>query len=216
MRLHSLRQVGEALGIQIVLDARWRGGELDRLMNARHSAFHERVARYLSSLPGWVFEPEVSFAIWGERGVIDVLAWHPERRALLVIELKTQLVDIQETVGTLDRKRRLARRVAAQRGWTPRVVAAWLLIADSATNRRRVAAHRAMLRAAFPVDGREMRHWLSDPAGDVRALSFWSEDRANTPTRPIAPRFRVRVPATRLGHEGVGATGGVESASKSR
>ena len=33
--------------------------------------------------------PEVSFSIYGERGVIDMLLWHPARRALLVVELKT-------------------------------------------------------------------------------------------------------------------------------
>jgi hypothetical protein len=35
------------------------------------------VARYLSWLPGWVFEPEVAFAIYRERGIVDILAWHP-------------------------------------------------------------------------------------------------------------------------------------------
>ncbi len=50
---------------------------------------------------------------------IDILAWHAASRSLLVIELKTELVDVQETVGTLDRKRRLAAQVAAERGWKP-------------------------------------------------------------------------------------------------
>ena len=43
--------------------------------------------------------PEVSFSIYGERGVIDILAWHPGRRALLIIELKTDIVDVNELVG---------------------------------------------------------------------------------------------------------------------
>ena len=51
-------------------------------------------------MPAWVVRPEVSFSIYGERGVIDVLAWHPARRAILVIELKTELVDINELMGT--------------------------------------------------------------------------------------------------------------------
>ncbi len=64
--------------------------------------------------------PEVSFAVYGERGVIDILAWHPGERALLVIELKTEIVDIQDLIGTVDRKRRLARVVARDRGWVRR------------------------------------------------------------------------------------------------
>ncbi|MEA2632936.1 MAG: hypothetical protein QOE66_3155, partial [Chloroflexota bacterium] len=74
---------------------------------------------FRDQLPGWILAPEVSFAIYGERRVIDILAWHPGRRALLLIELKTELVDMNELLGTLDRKRRLARRIAQERGWDP-------------------------------------------------------------------------------------------------
>ena len=51
----------------------------------------------------------MSFSIFGERGVIDVAAWNAEHRALLVIELKTDIVDVNELVGTFDRKVRLGR-----------------------------------------------------------------------------------------------------------
>jgi len=192
VRVGSIRRVGNALEMHLSLDARWRGSELDRLINVRHSALHESVARHLASLPGWIFEPEVSFAVYRDRGIVDILAWHAGRQALLLIELKTALVDVQETVGTFDRKRRLAREIAASRGWRPRIIGAWLLIADSVTNRRRVAAHREMLRAAFPGDGRTMRRWLRDPDGDVRVLSFWSEARSNAHKPTIAQRQRVR------------------------
>jgi hypothetical protein len=40
--------------------------------------------------------------------VIDILGWHAAARMILVIELKTEFVDINETMGTLDRKDRLA------------------------------------------------------------------------------------------------------------
>ena len=45
---------------------------------------HEIVARYFLGLPAWIVEPEVSFSIYGERGVIDILAWHPTSRILLL------------------------------------------------------------------------------------------------------------------------------------
>ena len=104
--------IANALDVRAELVLRWRGGELDRLLNSRHSALHEAVARYFADLPGWIIAPEVTFAVFGERGAIDILAWHPAMRALLVIELKTEIVDVNELIGTLDRKRRLAARIA--------------------------------------------------------------------------------------------------------
>ena len=168
--LDTLERVFDELGIRANLETWWEGAELDRLLGGRHSAMHDEVARLFASMPAWVIAPEVSFAIYRERGVIDILAWHEGTRTLLVIELKTELVDVQETVGTLDRKARLAAQVAAERGWHASTVSTWLLIADSRTNRRRVGAHAAMLRAAFPVDGRTIQGWLQAPRGSVAAL----------------------------------------------
>ncbi len=104
----KLRAVAAALDARIDTVVRWHGGDLPRLLSARHSKLHENMARFFGDLPEWIVEPEVSFSIYGERGIIDVLAWRPARRILLVIELKTEIVDVNETLGTLDRKRRLA------------------------------------------------------------------------------------------------------------
>jgi transcriptional regulator with XRE-family HTH domain len=190
--LDTIRSVASALDIRVDLFARWRAGDLDRLLNAKHAALHDLVATmFRDRLPDWVFAPEVSFAVFGERGIIDVLAWHPGRRALLVIELKTDIVDVNELVGTVDRKGRLARRVADERGWRPRTASVWVIVAAGRTNRARIAAHGAMLRAAFPMDGRGIRAWLADPAGSVAALSTWPG--AATGGRTLVSTRRVRV-----------------------
>ena len=187
----TVRKVCAALEIRVELVAHWRGGDLDRMMNCRHSGLHESVAtRFGERLPAWILAPEVSFSIYGERGVIDILAWHPGRRALLVIELKTDIVDVNELVGTFDRKRRLARKIARQRGWDPLTVSAWLVIIDTRTNRRRVAAHSSMLRGALPDGDVALRRWLKDPVGAVAAPTFWSDDGSARATRPTR---RVRV-----------------------
>jgi hypothetical protein len=113
---------------------------------------------------------------------------------LLVIELKTDLADMNELVGTFDRKRRLAREVAAKRGWDPVSVSAWLIVASSRTNRRRIQAHRAMLAAALPDDGRTIRRWLQDPIRPVDGLSFWPDMRGGTgrPDSTSIRRVRAR------------------------
>jgi transcriptional regulator with XRE-family HTH domain len=118
----TIRRVARAMEIRVELLGRSRGAEFDRLASARHTALSEAVIEWLSASPRWTIRPEVSFATYGERGVVDVLAWHAERRALLVIELKTEIVDVGELLGTLDRKIRLARAIVERFGWQPDVV----------------------------------------------------------------------------------------------
>jgi transcriptional regulator with XRE-family HTH domain len=189
LSLVTLRRVASALDVRVDLFARWRAGDLDRLLNARHSALHDAVAIWFrAAFPEWELAPEVSFGISGERGVIDIVAWHPARRALLIIELKTDIADVNELVGTFDRKRRLARKVVEERGWIPKTVSGWVIVAPGRTNRARIAAHGAMLRAAFPSDGRSIRAWLADPVGSISALSTWSTVRGG----PTASARRIR------------------------
>lgn len=191
--LPVLRRVAAVLEIRLELSVTLPHGELDRLMNAGHAALHEVVARYLGSLPGWVQAPEVSFAVYGERGVIDILAFHPATGALLVIELKTELVSLENLLTTMDIRSRHAASIARERGWLARSVSAWVVFADTATNRRRVATHRATLRTAFPADGRRMRGWLQNPDGPVRAISFYANSNIGTVSNVSGSARRVRV-----------------------
>jgi hypothetical protein len=187
----KVRRVTETLGARFDAMIRWRGADLGRLLDTRHAGMHEAMAALLSGLDGWLFEPEVSFSIYGERGIIDVLAWHPGRRVLLVIELKTELVEVSGLIGSMDQRRRLAWRIARERGWDPVAVSTWVVIADSRTNRRAVAAYSGVLRAKMPVDGRGIRSWLRDPSGRVDALGFLPYRHAMTLGRRVAPVKRV-------------------------
>lgn len=173
---------------------RWRGAEADRLLNADHGHMHEWAARHLDQVGGWVFASEVSFSIYGERGVIDVLAFHASTGTLIVIELKTALIDPQRLVGDMDRRRRLASQIAGLRGWRPRRIAVWVVVLDSRTNRRRLAAAETLLRRAFPADGRTMRRWLRNPAEDVSALSFLPSADLKSAGPVLAGRRRVSPP----------------------
>jgi transcriptional regulator with XRE-family HTH domain len=170
--LRALRRVATALDMDLNLSPRWRGGDLGRLLNARHSALHEAVAARFAALREWRIEPEVSYSIAGERGVIDLLAWHPGSRSLLVVELKTEIVDVNDLMGSMDRRVRLAPQIGGSRGWRPDTVACWVVVPDTRTNRRIAARHAVVLRAKFPDDGRRVAAWLREPAGVLRALGF--------------------------------------------
>lgn len=190
----KVRAVAAALDARVDAVVRWQGGDLSRIVSARHARMHELIARYLSDVPGWIVEPEVSFSIYGERGIIDVLAWHRTTRILLVIELKTEVVDLNEMLGTLDRKRRLAWAVAKDRKWDPVAVSTWVVAADSRTNRRTVAEHATVLRAKLPTDGRGVARWLRRPAGRIDALSFLPNVQGTNLGVDPAPIRRVSKP----------------------
>lgn len=191
-RVATLRRVCNALEINVDINVRFRAGDLDRLLNAKHSALHEAVAEmFKDGLPEWATEHEVSFAIYADRGVIDIVAWHPGRRALLIIELKTDVADVNDLLATMDQRRRLARQIVKDRGWDPLTISTWVIFANSRTNRKRVAAHATVLRSAFPQDGRTMASWLADPTERIDALSFWYRP-TNVAGGPATPIRRVR------------------------
>jgi hypothetical protein len=156
---------------------------------------HEAVARWLREVGGWLALPEVSFSRSGERGVIDIVAWHAATRSLLVIELKTRLVNLSELMATMDVRQRVAWQIARERGWRPATVSIWVVVASSRSNERVLAEHRTVLRTKFPADGRAIRRWLARPAGEVACLSFLPLVRvADLGTDLTGPR-RVRRPA---------------------
>jgi transcriptional regulator with XRE-family HTH domain len=188
--LRSLRSAAGALDVRLELVVRWRGGDLDRLLHARHALMSERVGRMLVEA-GWEVAPEVSFSHFGERGVIDIVAWHPGDRTLLIVELKTEFADVNELLGSMDRRRRLASVIGRERGWRPDRVGTWVVVAESRTNRRHLARHRTILRTAFPEDGRSIAGWLAAPRRDQSALWFLTDNSPASARRGLAPVKRV-------------------------
>jgi transcriptional regulator with XRE-family HTH domain len=199
LSIGTLARVAAALEMRIDIVARWRGGELDRLLSSGHSAMHEQVAKLLAALPRWTSSPEVTFAVYGERGVIDILAFHPERRALLVIELKTELADVQALLGQVDRYRRLAGRIALERGWDAGIVGVWVVMRDTTTNRRRVARHATTIHAALPDGVVRVRRWLKDPIGPLAAITFLADSHPRKIGRAAAGVKRVHRRSVRAG-----------------
>jgi len=176
----TLRRIAAVLEVRVALTASSRGSAFDRIAGAAHASLAEAAVAWLPSIGSWVIRPEVSFAHWGERGVVDLVAWHAATGTLLLVELKTLLVDMGLLLATLDRRHRLGHVIAEPFGWQPRVVSTLLIVAEGPTNRRRVADHRELLRAALPDDGRRVRAWLRAPVGSIRGLTFLSTSHPRT------------------------------------
>ena len=184
------RVCGEA-GLLLSLEGRWRGGELARLMDAAHAALQERLKWRLERM-GWHAAAEVTFSRYGERGSIDLLAWHPNTGTLLVCEVKSSIADVQGLLRPLDAKVRLAKGIAGELGWPARVVVPCLAVADTTTNRRRVAEHAALF-ARFGVRGRAASGWLRRPHGVVPGLLLFLSPPVIRPgNRNGSRRLRVR------------------------
>jgi hypothetical protein len=152
----------------------WHGEGLDRLLDSRHAGLVERVL-WLLTRAGWVTAAETSFNVRGERGSIDVLAFHPLTGSLLVVEVKSVVPDLQAMLGSLDRKGRVARDVALARGWRVRTVTRVLVLPDDRTARRRVEAHAATFRSTLPARTIEVRRWIREPQGTCDGVLFLSD-----------------------------------------
>ncbi len=143
---------------------------------------------------GWVVKPEYTFSVFGERGSIDILGWHPISRALLVIEVKTDLPDLHDLLSTIDRKGRLARSLARDLGWRPERVAQVLVVPDETWARNVVSAYRPLFAAALPARTLEVRRWIrrSESApGDIRGIWFLNSSVSGR-SRKRGGNFRVR------------------------
>jgi transcriptional regulator with XRE-family HTH domain len=160
----SIEALVVAPGGELDVRVRWRGEQLDRLLDSAHTAIGESLVRTLTGL-GWECAVEVTFWIRGEKGAVDLPAWHPPTGRLLVIENKSVVPDLQSMLSSLHRKVRLAREIAAQRGWRVSGIGSVIVLSATAANRARAAEFEATLKAALPQDGRDVRRWLANPLG---------------------------------------------------
>jgi transcriptional regulator with XRE-family HTH domain len=190
LTIDRLRSVCERLDARLVITVQWRGGDLDRLLDEGHAALVGRISTILDGL-GWETDPEVTFSEFGERGSIDVFAWHPATRTLLIVEVKTELTSIEETLRTHDVKVRLGPTIAAKRrGWKPASVGRLLVLPDHSTPRRRVARHDGVLARVYRSRGVACREWLRQ-GGPGSGLLFLSP--TNQPRTVRGPVSRKRV-----------------------
>jgi hypothetical protein len=178
MTVGNVVRLATALGASANLTLQWRGAALDRLADSRHAQLQNHVASLLSR-SGWTVRPEVSFNHYGDRGRVDLLAHHLTTRMVLVVEIKTAVGDLQDMLGRLDTKVRLAPMLASQAGWTDvSATIAAVVIGDSRAARRIVAAHSALL-VGFSLRGRAAAAWLRRPRLPPPRGLLWFANSAN-------------------------------------
>lgn len=173
--LIALERLAAALGARVDVRLLWNGEGLDRLLDQRHASLVNATIEPLSHL-GWTAAPEVSFAIRGERGSIDILAFHPPTASLLVIEVKSVVPDLQAMLVSLDRKGRLGREIALERGWSAQSVTRLLVLPDDRTARRRVVQLDATFGSVLPARTAEVRRWLKAPVGTKHGILYLPND----------------------------------------
>ena len=197
LALRTVRRVASAVGLRLGWDVGPRAPELYRLADADHARCADFLMRRLEAL-GWLIRAEVSFNEYGDRGRIDLLAFHPSTGTLLVIEIKTLIVDAQDLLGSLDVKQRVSTRVARSLGWPARVVVPMLVVLKTTTNRRRIEQHPHLF-GRFALRGRRAGGWLRNPGPlDAGLLIMVNVPDRNHNDLRRAGRQRVRRPSSRV------------------
>lgn len=182
--VHVLIRVTAALGASVSVKLLYQGEALDRLLDAAHADLVDATVALLGR-DGWEVATEVSFNIRGERGSIDILAFHRPSGSLLVIEVKSVVPDLQAMFWGLDRKARLASDIARDRGWRVTTVSRLLVLPTDRTARRRVERHAATFDAALPSRTTAVRRWLRRPSGTMAGVLFLASNR-NTPRHRVS------------------------------
>jgi transcriptional regulator with XRE-family HTH domain len=97
------------------------------------------------------------------RGWIDLLAFRPTDRGLIVDETKGDLPDVGAFQRSLAFYERSAREAANRLGWSPTRVVVLATMLDSKTIATRLAENRELLGRAFPSPVERLLAWIDDP-----------------------------------------------------
>lgn len=170
--LSLLEKHAAVFGLRVDVRVLGRAGSLVRLGDEEHARIVETVAAWFRE-HGFLTETEASFSEGGERGRIDLLAFDPLTGTLVIVEAKTQLLDLQDLFGSLNVKERLAATIAERRGWNVNRRVAVFAVASTAANRRVVREHPSLF-ADFDARrltiaglrlGNRLIHWVKADGG---------------------------------------------------
>jgi hypothetical protein len=193
--------VASALEADLQLQVRWRGSQLDRLLDARHARLVGLVGAALAAR-GWSVEVEYTFNHYGDRGSVDLIAWRLDCAVLLLVEVKTRVVDVQDLLASMHRKRRVVPLVwRAERGTRPARVGSILVLPDATVHRSVVARHSTIFDLSLPGRTRDVSRWLDRPDSALSAIWFVRDIPTRTRKGDFAGELRLKRanPPTRSG-----------------
>lgn len=191
----TLRKIASALELDLRIELRGRLGDVDRLVDQDHARLVELVVTRLLS-EGWEILVEYTFNHYGERGSVDVVAYHVGLRALLIVEVKTRLTDLQAFLASFGRKLRVVPDLLrTERGWDARDIGRILVVDGTTANRSIVRRHRSVFDVSFPARADGIRRWLHVPVGVLAGVWFISASREAPTKRVFRVRTRVKGPS---------------------
>jgi transcriptional regulator with XRE-family HTH domain len=197
--LRLLKGVAAPLGITVEVVLRWKGPELDRLADARHARIVDAVGTRLG--PAWQVSVEYSFNHYGDRGSVDVIAWHAACGALLLVEVKSELDGLEAVLRPMDVKVRVVPPlIAGERGWRVRSIGSVLVLPDESTARRSVSLVGSVFALSLPARTVAVKQWLNDPVGPLRGVWFLADTPARRAIRNAGSAGRVRHPRSPESH----------------
>jgi transcriptional regulator with XRE-family HTH domain len=180
--LEVIERIGFALGLELQLVGRTPVvANSPRQRDAVHARCSGYVDRRLTTV-AWQTRGEVTIVRGRVRGWIDILAYDPRRRILLVVEIKTWIDDLGSIERQLDWYVREAPAIARDLGWRPQRTVGWVLALATADIDETMRRNRDVIDRAFPGRARDLRGLLLD-------------DAVHSPSRGIAlidPRNRRR------------------------
>ena len=149
--VETLGRLLEAMGARLVIDAVPPFlGDRERQRDPAHIQCTNHVVRRLERA-GWATATEVEIGGDRSRGWIDVLAYQRATKTLLVIEIKTEIVDLGAIERALGWYEREAWSAARRLGWRPGNVVGCLILLATEANDERLRDNREWFSRGFAI-----------------------------------------------------------------
>lgn len=176
LTFRSAGRLLDALGVRVAL-----AGEQPPLRDRerQRDAAHARCVAHVRARlerSGWFVATEVEIGDGRGRGWIDLLAFHPVERVLLVIEIKTELDDLGAIERTLGRYERGAWAAARGLGWRPTASTGCLLLLHTRAVEAALGFNRLAIDQGFSVRASRLAELVEEPSAvpvrGARALAL--------------------------------------------
>lgn len=184
--LDLVQRIAAALGLEIDIVARQPLVAFPKPGDQVHAWCSGHVDRRLRAA-GWETRREQTIVLARAHGWIDLLAFDPRTRTLVIVEIKTRIDDLGAIERQLGWYERDAPQIAQRHGWRPRRIDTWLLILASEEAEAAIRDQREVLRLGFPVRASDMRQVLAGVERPPRGRGLALIDPATRRTEWLIP-----------------------------